>query len=180
MLITNKVLLAYIVQSTKNTGGDNMKDKFYTVKGYELRNASKNTLTSSMEDYLEMIYRCSLDEPYIRINVLAKLLNVRDSSVSKMVRKLGEAGYVNYKKYGIVTLTEKGERKGKILFDRHNIIADFLLLIGCEDDTLVQTELIEHNINSNTVFNFKVLYNFITQNEDIFDRYIEFKDNNPY
>lgn len=56
-----------------------MNDRFHTVRGYELQRHNKNFLTPALEDYLEMIYRNSLNEDYIRINILAQLLNVKDS-----------------------------------------------------------------------------------------------------
>jgi len=43
----------------------------------------------------------------MRINTLAEMLNVRPSSATKMVQKLSEKGFVEYKRYGIITLTEK-------------------------------------------------------------------------
>lgn len=132
-------------------------------------------LTPSMEDYLEMIYRNNLEQPYIRINRLAQLLNVKAPSSSKMVQKLGELGFVNYERYGIVTLTDKGKRKGEILYKRHKVIEKFLSFIGCEEDALIQTELIEHSINANTVEKMELLYNFINDNKDILERYIEHK-----
>ncbi|HBM75724.1 MAG TPA: DtxR family transcriptional regulator, partial [Clostridiaceae bacterium] len=52
----------------------------------------KRVLTSSMEDYLEMIYRNSLEAGSMRINTLSELLNVRPSSTTKMVQKLTKAG----------------------------------------------------------------------------------------
>ena len=63
---------------------------FHTVRGYQLLEQNKRLLTSAMEDYLEMICRNSLQDGYIRINKLAELLNVKASSASKMVQKLGD------------------------------------------------------------------------------------------
>lgn len=153
-----------------------MSDEFYTVRGYEMKNYNKNVLTSSMEDYLEMIYRKSLEQPYMRINILAQLLNVNNSSATKMVQKLGEFGFVNYEKYGIVTLTDKGVKLGKLLLNRHIVLENFLLFIGCTEDALRQTELIEHNISWETFNNIKILYDFITKDKNLLERYIIFKN----
>ncbi|WP_414632576.1 metal-dependent transcriptional regulator, partial [Clostridium tyrobutyricum] len=78
----------------------NKKDEFYTLRGYKMLNQEKNLLTSSMEDYLEMIYRMCRSEDYVRMNQLAKNLNVRPSSATKIVQKLKELGMVDYQKYG--------------------------------------------------------------------------------
>lgn len=153
-----------------------MNNNFRTVRGYELKGYNKSILTPALEDYLEMIYRNSLEENYIRVGVLAQLLNVKDSSASKMVKKLGELGLVGYERYGIVILTEEGKRNGKFLLDRHNIIERFLYFIGCKENTLVQTELVEHFIAPDTVENIQALYNFFNENEDILERYVNYRD----
>ena len=152
-----------------------MNDRFYTVRGYELQRYDKNSLTPALEDYLEMIYRNNLNKTYIRINILAQLLNVKDSSASKMVKKLGELGLVNYEKYGVVTLTDKGKELGEYLLNRHNTIENFLLFIGCNKDSLIQTELIEHIITDDAVKNIKILCNFFNNNSEILEKYIEYR-----
>lgn len=152
-----------------------MNNKFRTVRGYELESYNKNSLTPAMEDYLEMIYRYSLKESYIRINTLAGLLNVKDSSASKMVKNLAELGLVNSTKYSVVTLTDKGKSKGKILLNRHNIIERFLELIGCKEDKLIQTELIEHFITPDTVSKIEVLCKFFDDNGGVMEKYNKIK-----
>ncbi len=155
-----------------------MNDQFYTVRGYEMKNYNKNAITSSMEDYLEMIYRNSLSKPYIRINSLAQMLNVKDSSATKMVQKLGQLGFVNYEKYGIITLTEKGVQLGRILLNRHAVLENFLYFIGCTQDALRQTELIEHNISWETLQNIHILYDFISSDPDLLAKYSSYKKTN--
>ena len=76
--------------------------KFHTVRGYQLMEQNKKLLTPSMEDYLEMIYRNSLSEGFLRITTLSELLNVSAPSATNMVQKLSLAGLLDYKKHGIV------------------------------------------------------------------------------
>ncbi|MDD2234326.1 MAG: iron dependent repressor, metal binding and dimerization domain protein [Desulfitobacteriaceae bacterium] len=148
--------------------------EFYTVRGYQLLEQNKSSLTPAMEDYLEMIYRNSLQDGNLRINKLAELLNVKASSASKMVQKLGESGFLNYEKYGNVMLTEGGKEFGEFLLRRHRIIEDFLRFLEC-DNILAQTELIEHNINTYTLENIKILNDFFTSNQEIADRFKQYK-----
>lgn len=150
--------------------------EFHTVRGYQLLEQNKSLLTSAMEDYLEMIYRNSLQDSYLRTNKLAELLNVKASSASRMVQKLGELGFLNYEKYGIVILTESGKELGEFLLGRHRIIEDFLSFLEC-DNVLVQTELIEHNINTHTLENIKILNDFFMSNQEIADKFKKYKIN---
>lgn len=154
-----------------------MKKDFHTVRGYENINLTRKLLTPSMEDYLEMIYRCSNEEKFVRLNKVAQMLHVRDSSASKMMKKLKELSFITYEKYGVITLTENGVTVGKYLLERHNIIETFLENLGGDDEIFVETELIEHVIGNKTVENIKMLNMFFEENEDVLQKYREFAEN---
>ncbi len=149
------------------------KNEFYTVRGYKMIEAETKLLTSSMEDYLEMIYRICKKEGYARINQLAKKLNVRPSSATKTVQRLSSLDMVDYQKYGIIQLTEDGKKVGEFLLKRHNIIDEFLKNIGIEETRLKDTEMIEHNVSVNTLQKIYILNKFLLDNPDIM---MEFKD----
>lgn len=145
----------------------NSNKKFHTVRGYEILKKHKNLLTNSMEDYLEMIYRNSLECGYTRINEISKSLNIRPSSATKMVQKLSEIGFVNYEKYGIIKLTKKGEDMGSFLLKRHSIIENFLKNMGVKKDILVNIELIEHSVTKEALEKIDLLNRFLKENDDI-------------
>jgi len=149
--------------------------KFHTVRGYQMLNSEDKLLTSSMEDYLEMIYRVCMEEGYVRINQLAEKLNVRPSSTTKVVKKLKELGLVDYQKYKIVRLTEEGNEMGKFLMKRHRIIEEFLKNLGIEETLLKDTEMIEHDVSINTLRNIHMLNEFLYNNPDVIKRYEIFK-----
>ena len=154
-----------------------MDKNFYTVRAYEQKLFDDRLLTASMEDYVEMLYRCTMEEEnYIRLNKLALMLNVRDSSASKMMQKLGKLGLVDYEKYGIIKLTDLGIKVGRYLLSRHNTIEKFLRFLSADSDILVETELIEHVVSSTTVENLNILNNFIESNENTLDEYRAFRE----
>ena len=129
--------------------------KFYTLKGYSLQ--EENTITTSMEDYLEMAYRIHLSGEAVRIGTLAENLNVKPSSATKMVGNLKKQGLVSSEKYGYIKLTNAGMELGKYLVFRHDIIHEFLCFINQSQDELEQVEKIEHFLNIDTVMNIKRL-----------------------
>lgn len=102
-----------------------------------------------MEDYIEMIFRTQKKE--IKATELAKLLNIKTSSVSKMTGKLKDAGLVNSEKYGLITLTEKGNELGNYLLKRHNILLKFFNNINNEDNSYL-VEQIEHFFSPELIF----------------------------
>ena len=148
--------------------------QFHTVRGYQLMEQNQKQLTPAMEDYLEMIYRNSLTEGYMRINTLSELLNVASPSATKMVQKLSQLGLVHYKKYGIIFLTENGREVGAFLLERHRIIESFLRYLNVEDDILAETELIEHTVSPATLYKIKILNQFLAENPRIIQEYRQF------
>ena len=139
-----------------------MNEHFYTFQEY----MKKANLTAAMEDYLEMVYRLSVNTGFTRIQKLAQSLNVKPSSTTKMIQRLATMGYVQYEKYGVIKLEENGERIGAYLLNRHLIIEKFLRIIGIGDnDLLEETEKIEHTLSEKTIV-------FI-------ERFVCFMDNNP-
>ncbi|AJA48238.1 transcriptional regulator MntR [Clostridium pasteurianum DSM 525 = ATCC 6013] len=141
------------------------KESFYTFNEYMRK--EEDTLTASMEDYLEMIYRLSLETHFTRIHDLAKALNVQPPSATKMVQKLSDYGLINYERYGIILLTDKGKVLGNFLLDRHNTIENFLKLLGISNNILEQTEKIEHTLSNDTLIYLKNFVDFIESNPDL-------------
>jgi DtxR family Mn-dependent transcriptional regulator len=154
------------------------ESKFHTVRGYQLLQQNDNLLTPAMEDYMEMIYRNCINEGYMRINTLSDLLNVAAPSATKMVRKLSQIGLIDYKRYGIILLTEQGTKIGSLLLERHKIIETFLKNIGVLDNELLtETELIEHNVSTSTLLKISIFNQFYSENPNFLNEYKKYTDN---
>lgn len=124
---------------------------FYTLKGYTL--LEHGTLTSSMEDYLEMIARMSEHSLTVRVSALARALHVKPPSASKMAGNLRAQELIEFPKYGYITLTELGRRLGKYLLRRHELVRGLLRLINGGEENLEEVEKIEHFLSPKTVAN---------------------------
>lgn len=128
---------------------------FYTIRGYQQRETS--TITHTMEDYLEMIYRRTQEGKVVRINQLAALLHVKPSSASKMAAKLRESGMVEFESYGFIELTSKGQKAGAYLIHRHEVLHQLFCQINGSGDELALVEQIEHFVDNKTVQNIERL-----------------------
>lgn len=147
---------------------------FRTVRGYQLANQQPGQLTPALEDYLEMAYRLCVQHGHTRVGKLSEMLHVKPPSASKMIFKLAELGYLEYDRYEIILLTEKGSKIGSDLLYRHDTVAEFLNLIGCVNP-LEETELIEHSLGPDTVRNLHDLLSFFEFDESARNRFDAFK-----
>lgn len=108
--------------------------------------------TPSMEDYIELIYKLIESKGYARVSDLAEVLEVHPSSVTKMVQKLDRDDFLDYEKYRGFILTSKGNKVGKKLLFRHELLEEFLEIIGVEDENIYDdVEGIEHHLSWNSI-----------------------------
>lgn len=108
--------------------------------------------TPSMEDYIEQIYNLIDSKGYARVSDIAENLEVHPSSVTKMVQKLDKDNYLDYEKYRGFVLTDKGKKVGERLVFRHDLLEDFLEIIGVEEENIYNdVEGIEHHLSWNSI-----------------------------
>jgi len=151
------------------------KQQFYTFRGYSLHGAHHpDSLTPSMEDYLEMIYRLAAAEGYTRVLEVAAALHVQPPSASRMVQRLAEADFLVYGKYSIIRLTPRGEEVGRFLIRRHHTLEAFLRLLGVED-VLEDAEKMEHNMGPAALEGVERLLEFFAQHQECRAAWEEFR-----
>src|SRR5690606_38314683 len=108
--------------------------------------------TPSMEDYIEQIYLLIESKGYARVSDIAEALSVHPSSVTKMVQKLDQKEYLVYEKYRGLALTPKGKKIGERLVYRHDLLEQFLSLIGLDEENIYNdVEGMEHHLSWNTI-----------------------------
>ncbi|MBA4548578.1 transcriptional regulator MntR [Thermoactinomyces intermedius] len=124
--------------------------------------------TPSMEDYLENIYKLIEQKGYARVSDIAEALEVHPSSVTKMVQKLDQNKYLVYEKYRGLILTPKGKKIGKRLMDRHDLLEQFLRLIGVSEDKIYQdVEGIEHHLSWDSITCIENLVEYLENNPEL-------------
>lgn len=123
--------------------------------------------TPSMEDHIEQIYLLIVNKGYARVSDIAEALSVLPSSVTKMVQKLDKDGYLVYEKYRGLTLTPKGEKLGKRLVQRHDLLEQFLRIIGVDEERIYDdVEGIEHHLSWNSIDRIADLVQLMEEEED--------------
>ena len=117
----------------------------------------EENLTRSIEDYLEAIYVFELEgENNIPSLKVAKTLNVSKAAAAKAMNRLHDEGYILKELYGQISLTEKGREIGRLVYDKHKTIKEFLIKIGVsEKNAEIDCCKIEHIICSETLSKIK-------------------------
>jgi DtxR family Mn-dependent transcriptional regulator len=117
----------------------------------------------SYEDYLEAIYKLSFEGKKVSVTNLAKILNVKPSSVVEQLRKLSDKKLIIYKKGEEIRLTRKGSRLARQIFERHIILKKFLTEILMLPEEIAEKDAcsMEHYLHKDTIERLKKLTVFV-------------------
>ncbi|NLN65814.1 MAG: metal-dependent transcriptional regulator [Clostridiaceae bacterium] len=88
----------------------------------------------SAEMYLETILVLSRRKPEVRSIDIAHELDYKKSSVSVAMKNLRKNGYIEMDNDGHITLTKKGREIAETIYERHILIADWLIRMGVDKD----------------------------------------------
>ncbi len=108
--------------------------------------------TETIEDYVELIADLIAVQKEARASDLAKRLGVAHPTVTKMLSRLQDEGYIETQPYRSVFLTSKGDALAKKCKKRHQIVLEFLIRLGVDPQTAeFDAEGIEHHISEKTL-----------------------------
>ncbi len=96
--------------------------------------AETESLSASMEDYLEAIFHIVREKQAARAKDIAGRLKVNNSSVTGALRSLSEKGFINYAPYDVITLTAKGHQHAEDVVRRHEALMDFFTKVLCVEE----------------------------------------------
>jgi Mn-dependent DtxR family transcriptional regulator len=112
----------------------------------------KRPASSAVEDYLERILELINTKGYARVVDIAGSLSISQASVTNMVQKLDADGLLKYEKYRGLVLTTAGEELARNITHRHQLLTDFLQLLGLDAQTIHHdVEGMEHHVSPATV-----------------------------
>ncbi|WP_338448500.1 iron dependent repressor, metal binding and dimerization domain protein [Niallia oryzisoli] len=131
-------------------------------------------LTSGMKQYMKQIYLLSDGAIQVTPLLVAKALGVNRSAVSRMTRKLADYGLIQYEYYGKLYLTEKGKQLGKALVKQHEVLKQFLDIIGIEELHVNEMEEIEFNMSTCVIERINMLNQYFNQDQSRIQSFYKF------
>lgn len=107
----------------------------------------------SKEDYLSTIYKHRESDGTIKANQIAEKLAISNAAVTDMLKKLANDGYVDYKRYKGIKLTNNGEEYARNMVRRHRIWEVFLhQIVGMPWDKVHQeAHNLEHSASDELI-----------------------------
>ena len=128
--------------------------------------------STRMEDYLEIISELVELKGYATTLDISRHMNVSAPSVTKMLQRLDEGGYLEYEKYHGINLTKKGTEVADGIRQKHGILLEFFEILGVGYDTANQdAEGIEHHLNPKTIKQLRKFITFLKANPKIIDNF---------
>lgn len=130
------------------------------------------TLSSNLEDYLEVIVGLSKKSGHAHSADIAAELKVKKPSVTSALRRLAEKGFIVYKPYAPVELTIKGQRIAEKIQSKHDVVKRFLIeFLEVESDKANKVACeIEHTIDGE-INNKLEKFMDLMGNSDTFEQY---------
>ncbi|HIW85926.1 MAG TPA: metal-dependent transcriptional regulator [Candidatus Eubacterium faecipullorum] len=116
-------------------------------------------IKESAENYLETILVIHYEKGYCRCIDISNKMGFSKPSVSVYMKNLREDGYIHMDNNGDITLTDKGREIAEKIYERHNVIAGFLMQLGTPEDIAFQDSCkIEHDISEESFRLIKAQY----------------------
>jgi DtxR family Mn-dependent transcriptional regulator len=96
-----------------------------------MRRGRKKEITAHLIDYLVVVYEISKesDTKSAKVSQIARRMGVSLPSVTNAMKRLSALGFVNYKKYNVITLTSKGKKLAQEKVGLQERLRDFFMRI---------------------------------------------------
>ena len=149
---------------------EGIPDRLESIKA--AHKSVKPPSSSRMEDYLEVIAELVEMKGYATTLDISGYLDVSAPSVTKMLQRLGDSGYLEYERYRGVRLTGRGAQLAETVRQKHGILLEFFEVLGVGSEAANQdAEGIEHHLNPETIGQLRKFLAFLKANPGVLDSF---------
>lgn len=116
-------------------------------------------ITEAVENYLETILILSKAQPDVHAIDICSYLGYSRPTVSIILKKMRDDDLVNVNSDNHITLTDTGREIAERIYDRHNTLSAFFILLGVKKDQALDDACkIEHDLSDETYLLLKKHY----------------------
>ena len=145
------------------------------MEAQEQRQRAQRKPEEATEDYLETINLLILEKGFAASVDIAERMGVANPTVTSMINKLDDQGFLVHEKYRGLRLTEKGKKLAEKMHERHLLLTQFLMLFGVgEVNAKGDAEKIEHGLSEETLRMLDAFVQFALSNPKVLDEYRRF------
>ena len=83
-------------------------------------------VSENIQEYLEVLYKEGMDRNHVSTTTISKNLGIAPGSVTQMLKKLDDLGYIKYVPYKGAILTDEGFKEAEKITRKHRILERFL------------------------------------------------------
>lgn len=137
-------------------------------------------LSSTLEDYLEAIFRLEKKNRAARVRDIAHHIGVSKSTVSAALKSLAGKRLIDYQPYELIALTPEGRNRAAAIVLNHYIISRFLqdvLALGRQRAERIACEF-EHAVDQEAIERFGCFLAFVEKSSaegaDLLDQFKHF------
>lgn len=124
------------------------------------------------EDYLETINSLINEKGFAASVDIAERMNVSKPTVTSIVKKLHNQGYLVHERYRGLKLTSKGKRLAEEMQKKHRLITTFLILFGVKEEVAQEdAENIEHGLHPETLAKLEAFTEYVLSNPEVIKKY---------
>ncbi|MBR6984553.1 MAG: metal-dependent transcriptional regulator [Ruminococcus sp.] len=108
-------------------------------------------ITEAVENYLETILILSKAQPDVHAIDICSYLGYSRPTVSIILKKMKDEGLVNVDSDNHITLTDAGRSVAVRIYDRHETLSAFFMLLGVSKDVALEDACkVEHDLSDET------------------------------
>jgi len=116
------------------------------------RRTRSDHASETAEDYVEAVADIIATRSVCRVADLARHFGVSHVTVSRIVARLAASELLITTPYRPIELTEEGRKLAERAKKRHQVVFDFLLAIGVDENAAaIDSEGMEHHVSKTTV-----------------------------
>ena len=120
-------------------------------------------IQESGEMYLETIHVLYKKTGAVRAIDVCEHMGYSKPSVSRAMRILKNAGYIEVDKHGFITLTESGLDVANRMYERHTLLTELFIRLGVDETTAADDACkIEHHISEQS---FEAIKNYLNTDQ---------------
>ena len=136
-------------------------------------------LSSSLEDYLEIICRMQEEKGTVKSLEIAQDLKVPLSRVVQAIQSLHYQKYLVYSPYKLLEITEKGKQMGAYLTGRNKLIKEFLDFLEIKENIESESQAMQQYLSVPSLEVIEKFILFTRQYPEVSQRYKLFSKKAP-